>query len=39
MPLTIAKEWVKGHYQGKNRQLEHIMNEHADDLAGAFQKH
>jgi len=38
IPLTIATEWVKGHFTGKNRRLEHNLNDRADGLAGDFQR-
>ncbi len=37
--LTISiknlGQWVKGHYTGKNRQVQHDLNDRADDLATA----
>jgi hypothetical protein len=33
-PITIIGEWVKGHYSGKNRKIQHDMNDAADALAG-----
>jgi hypothetical protein len=34
IPVTVAGEWVKGHYSGKNRKIQHDLNEKADELAG-----
>jgi hypothetical protein len=31
--VDIAKEWVKGHYEGKQKQLKHLLNDMADHLA------
>ncbi len=31
--IHISKEWVKGHYTGKEKQLKHILNDMADQLA------
>jgi hypothetical protein len=31
--VHISKEWVKGHYTGKNKELKHILNDMADQLA------
>ncbi len=30
----MAGEWVKGHYSGKNRKIQHDLNDKADELAG-----
>ncbi len=34
LPITILGEWVKGHYLGKNRKIQHVLNDRADELAG-----
>lgn len=31
--VHISKEWVKGHYTGKKKELKHILNDMADQLA------
>ncbi len=31
--ITVTKEWVKGHYTGPNRTLQHDLNDLADKLA------
>jgi hypothetical protein len=33
LPITVIGSWVKGHYEGKNRELQHDMNDMADNLA------
>jgi len=33
IPVTIIGEWVKGHYQGNNKEFKHCLNEIADDIA------
>jgi len=33
LPITANGSWVKGHYSGKIRRLEHDLNDMADDLA------
>jgi hypothetical protein len=33
LPITVIESWVKGHYVGKNRELQHDMNDTADNLA------
>jgi hypothetical protein len=33
-PITVAGEWVKGHYSGNNRKIQHDLNDKADELAG-----
>jgi len=35
LPITILGQWVKGHYTGKNRHVQHELNDRADDLATA----
>jgi len=39
LPITIGHEWVKGHYEGKNKQYQHYLNEEVDEIAGAYQLH
>jgi hypothetical protein len=34
-PVTIIGTWVKGHYQGKDRKVQHDLNDIADTTAGA----
>jgi ribonuclease HI len=34
--ITVKKEWVKGHFNGPNRQLKHDLNDLADNLAGDY---
>ena len=36
MPVTIRGLWVKGHYTGDNRELQHDLSDWADTLAGNF---
>jgi hypothetical protein len=36
LPITIIAEWVKGHYNGKDREYKHNLNETADSLATSF---
>jgi len=38
LPITIATQWVKGHYMGAERQFQHHLNNKADQLAGDYQK-
>lgn len=33
LPITIIGQWVKGHYTGSKRELQHDLYEVADDLA------
>jgi hypothetical protein len=33
LPITTLGTWVKGHYSGKNKQIEHDLNHTADQLA------
>jgi hypothetical protein len=33
-PITIVGEWVKGQYTGKNRKIQHDLNDRADEIAG-----
>ncbi len=33
LPNTLLGEWVKGHYIGKNRQLQHTLNDLVEKLA------
>jgi hypothetical protein len=33
-PITIVGDWVKGHYSGKNRQIQHDLNDTAHQIAG-----
>jgi hypothetical protein len=33
LPITILGQWVKARYTGKNRELQHDLNNTADDLA------
>jgi hypothetical protein len=34
IPITIVGQWVKGHYTGNNRKIQHDLNDMADELAG-----
>lgn len=34
--VTILAEWVKGHYNGKDREYKHELNEFAGSLATSF---
>jgi hypothetical protein len=34
IPITMLGEWVKGHYSGKARKIQHDLNDMADDIAG-----
>jgi hypothetical protein len=36
--FTIMPEYVKFHYTGNNRQLKHLLNEEADDLANSYRE-
>jgi len=38
IPITIATQWVKGHYTGLDRQYQHTLNETADQVAGEYQR-
>jgi hypothetical protein len=38
IPITIATEWVKGHYTRRNREYKHNLNDTADRLAGDYQR-
>jgi hypothetical protein len=33
LPITIIGEWVKGHYTGKQRKVQHDLNDEVDTLA------
>jgi hypothetical protein len=37
-PLAIASQWVKGLYNGKQRELQHDLNDKADSLVMAYQR-
>ena len=39
MPITIVERWVKGHYQGNDRQVAHDLNELVDTMATDFRRH
>ena len=39
LPIVITSEWVKGHYNGPDKQYQHKLNEAADKIAGGYQKH
>jgi len=39
MPITIAERWVKGHYQGNDRQVAYDLNELVDTMATDFRRH
>jgi hypothetical protein len=34
IPITLIGEWVKGHYTGKDRRIQHDLNDRADEIAG-----
>ncbi len=34
--INVKHEWVKGHYTGTKRKLQHDLNDIADDLTGSF---
>jgi hypothetical protein len=36
IPITVAAEWVKGHYKGSNKEFKHEVNSKADHLASKF---
>jgi ribonuclease HI len=36
LPITIVAEWVKGHYDGGQREHKHDLNHRADTLAAHF---
>ncbi len=36
IPITILAAWAKGHYQGKDKEYRHVLNETADSLATSF---
>lgn len=38
LPITIKHEWVKGHYNGPERQLKHDLNDEADELATEYRQ-
>mmetsp|Transcript_5492 Transcript_5492/g.8104 ORF Transcript_5492/g.8104 Transcript_5492/m.8104 type:complete len:785 (+) Transcript_5492:1386-3740(+) len=38
LPITITGEWVKGHYKGDNRQIQHDLNDLVDTLANQFRE-
>jgi len=38
IPIVISTSWVKGHYQGKNKQYQHVLNDEADRLVGQYQE-
>jgi len=38
IPITIATQWMKGHYTGLDRQYQHTLNETADQVAGEYQR-
>ena len=38
LPITIWKEWVKGHYKGNNRETKYDLNDLADYMATQFQQ-
>jgi hypothetical protein len=33
IPISLIGKWVKGHYMGQNREMQHGMNNIVDDLA------
>jgi hypothetical protein len=33
LPISMVGEWVKGHHSGRNRQIQHDLNDIADQLA------
>jgi hypothetical protein len=37
IPIVISTSWVKGHYAGKDKKYQHVLNEQADNLAGQYQ--
>jgi hypothetical protein len=37
LPITVNKQWVKGHYKGNQRETKHDLNDLADSLATHFQ--
>ena len=38
LPITVRPEWVKGHYSGDNRQVQHDLNALVDTMADKFRK-
>ena len=39
IPVSVAAEWVKGHYTGKDKEFKHTLNDTADKLATKFNRH
>jgi hypothetical protein len=39
LPIALSNEWVKGHYNGNQRQYQHDLNAEADTIAGHYQAH
>jgi len=37
LPIIVTTAWVKGHYEGKDKEFKHVLNDTADRLAGSFQ--
>ena len=33
IPIPVVRVWVKGHLTLKNRELQHVLNDKADNLA------
>jgi type II secretory pathway component GspD/PulD (secretin) len=36
-PIVISSSLVKGHYTGKIKEYQHVLNQEADNLAGQYQ--
>jgi len=34
IPIVISTAWVNGHYNGKDKEYKHTLNDQADRLAG-----
>ena len=38
LPFRVSGNWVKGHYSGNNREIQHDLNAPVDTLATEFRK-
>mmetsp|Transcript_16534 Transcript_16534/g.23564 ORF Transcript_16534/g.23564 Transcript_16534/m.23564 type:complete len:1161 (+) Transcript_16534:4649-8131(+) len=38
IPIKVTGTWVKGHYKGNNREIQHDLNDLADYIATQFQQ-
>jgi hypothetical protein len=39
IPISLIGKWVTGHFAGKIREMQHDMNDIADDLASRHLQH